>query len=440
MATVLAPCAEGDCLDPIATLLPADPFTSVRYHFGMLLGVDDFDAEKAYHLGKMRLHNAWLHGEGVVWGLDVRVDAPACELEVLPGLALDAAGRELALGKKACLSLSEWLTVHQGDPDLAQTKAHGSVSFDGHVVMRFRACLARQVPAFADTCNGADTSTAYSRIDETVELFLRPGLAPVATPTHHLLRLLFRLDQPELDANGAPTVDDQDVIDARAAIDALAPAARPAAYRASFARFAAADGIHRAPAQDPDDESTALFPALDDTEIVLADLHDLTLREVATGWEYVSGRVDVSVRPSHVPVRTVQELTCGPASSGAEQGTAPRIDPRAVTLAGTTVTIPVSAALSAASVQPGAFSVTTFEDVGGWTILQVQSAAYDDPTTTIQLTLGAAPAAGSLVRLIARGTGEQPLLGTDLVPLAGVVGGLPGTPDDGHDFVLMQRS
>src|SRR5215211_7415462 len=98
---------EASCGGP----LPVDPFTGLRFHFGMLLGVDDFESEQAYHRGKMRLHNGWLHGEGVVWGL--LVDAPLVEgggadlkgeLRVRPGLALDAAGRELYLAATACVS------------------------------------------------------------------------------------------------------------------------------------------------------------------------------------------------------------------------------------------------------------------------------------------------------------------------------------------------
>ena len=48
-----------------------NPFYALRYHFGMLLGVDDFETEQVYHRGKMRLHSAWLHRQGVVWGFNV---------------------------------------------------------------------------------------------------------------------------------------------------------------------------------------------------------------------------------------------------------------------------------------------------------------------------------------------------------------------------------
>ena len=69
----------------MSTLTPISPYLGIHYHFGMLLGVDDFETEQAYHRGKSRLHNAWLHREGVVWGMEVRLDAEKGEVRVLPG-------------------------------------------------------------------------------------------------------------------------------------------------------------------------------------------------------------------------------------------------------------------------------------------------------------------------------------------------------------------
>src|SRR5215470_1483283 len=77
-------------------LLPVSPFTAIQYSFGMLLGVDDLETAQAYPRGKVRLHNAWLHREGVVWGFNVAFNKDKnndhYELTVEPGLALDAAG------------------------------------------------------------------------------------------------------------------------------------------------------------------------------------------------------------------------------------------------------------------------------------------------------------------------------------------------------------
>src|SRR5688500_2769616 len=134
-----------------SALLPISPFYAPRYHFGMLLGVDDFESEQAYHRGKVRLHNAWLHRAGVVWGL--RVDAPRMEggdgslkggPRVAPGLALDGVGRELFLSALACVNLPAWYEAHREDPELqeiVEIGEDGTVTFDAHVVARFRACL-----------------------------------------------------------------------------------------------------------------------------------------------------------------------------------------------------------------------------------------------------------------------------------------------------------
>ena len=237
-------------------LLPLNPYYSLSYHFGMLLGVDDFETEQAYHRGKMRLHNAWLHRQGVVWGLDVRLDEARGEVRVLPGLALDAAGHELHLEADACVNVGEWFKAHRDDPDLEIRDIEGGgKSFHAHVLIRFKACLTRQVPALGETCNGGGGGgTAYSRVFETVELLLRPGLAPAVVYPYHRLRLLFALEPP-VEEEGAIVAGDQEVIDARAAILALPPVDQPAAYLDAFRRFAAFDEIDLRPAMSEDDNA-----------------------------------------------------------------------------------------------------------------------------------------------------------------------------------------
>ena len=46
--------------------LPVNPFLALRARFGMLLGEDDFLTLMGNGRGKLMLHNAWLHGSGVV--------------------------------------------------------------------------------------------------------------------------------------------------------------------------------------------------------------------------------------------------------------------------------------------------------------------------------------------------------------------------------------
>src|SRR6266550_6444194 len=174
-------------------LLPLSPFSSLNYHFGMLLGVDDFETEQAYHRAKMWLHNAWLHREGVVWGFGVTVDDDRGEIRVKPGLALDAAGHELHLDAEYCINVGEWFDKHEKDPDFNLVPN----SFEARVVLCFRACLNRQVPALMEPCDNGGTGTAYSRVRETLEILLLPNRAPKRVYPYHRLRLMFGLAEPE---------------------------------------------------------------------------------------------------------------------------------------------------------------------------------------------------------------------------------------------------
>ncbi len=442
-------------------LLPAVPFYAPRYHFGMLLGVDDFESEQAYHRGKMRLHNAWLHREGVVWGL--AVDAPPVEggdgslrgeIRVQPGLALDAAGRELYLAATACVGVGAWYEAHEDDPDLREavtTGEDGTVTFDAHVVARFRACLSRQVPAISEPCVGAGGDTAYSRAQETVELLLVPGLSPARAYPYHRLRLLFALEEARVDEDGNTLPADQEVLDARAAILALT-SGQPAAYLEAFRRFAALDEIDLAPAVTEDGDPT-LFPAEDDTQVTLADVRQITLVPRADGgYDLADAEVDNTVRPSHVATATIQELLCGPVLAGAaeaEGGEAapppvpdaggPRIDRSSVRLEGEAVTFSVNRPLSKASVARHAFAISAYDNRDGWHDVEVvRDPILDRGAKKVRLEL-ATGFGGNLVRIIAHGTGPYPLLGSNLVPLAGEVGGAPGGAIDGIDFVHMLK-
>jgi hypothetical protein len=430
-------CSDG------GALLPADPFTALRYHFGMLLGVDDFETDQSYHRGKHRLHNAWSHREGVLWGLGVSADTKSGEIRVDAGLALDAAGEELHLDAQACVNVGAWFDAHQSDAGFSPTATAGGFTFDAHVEMSFHPCLTRQVPAMSEPCAGAAGDTAYSRVFETVEIHLVPGLVTVAPPpsAYHRLRLLFGLEAATLGTDGKPLPPDQDVLDAVTTILALAGSAQPAAYLSAFRRFAALDGIDLRPAQDPQSSGSLLFPAPDATPIVLANVSGITINGKAGSWTLAAGTVDCTIRRSHVATLAIEELLCGPvvggASAAADAG-GPRIDPAAVTVVDTKVTIPVAAALQASSVKPAAFSATTFDDAAGWSAFVISNLTYTAGTPNT-ITFDLAPTAkGKLVRLIARGTGDQPLLGANHVPLAGSTGGPTGSANDGNDFVLMK--
>jgi hypothetical protein len=94
-------------------------FKRNRYFSGKLMSEQDFQDEQDYFRQKHRLHNRFLHGYGVVAGLEVSVsDDPPGTVRVEAGYAIDPAGNDILLpeaqtvafperGKKACLII-EW--------------------------------------------------------------------------------------------------------------------------------------------------------------------------------------------------------------------------------------------------------------------------------------------------------------------------------------------
>jgi hypothetical protein len=220
------------------TTLPVNPFVSNRYHFGMLLGVADFETDQAYHRGKTWLHNAWLHGIGVVWGLDVTLRAEANEVVVGPGLAIDAHGRELSVAEPMCVDLGAWFAQRRPDNLEVDTLPDGDVTFTVHVELCHDSCLDRPVPSISEPCEDASFDTAYSRAVER-------GLPRIVVPR----------PEPDLDAPrlreffGQLPVTNDLVAQARAAVEAAAPSERAAVCLTWFRLLAAADVTELRPEQ-----------------------------------------------------------------------------------------------------------------------------------------------------------------------------------------------
>lgn len=413
--------------------LPLDPYRSLRVRFGMLLGEDDFTNLGAYPRGKGWLHNAWLHRQGVVWGLKVELDPRHGEIKVLPGLALDGLGRELHLDVPMCVNLGAWLDAQAPQPPFVVSR--GGILLDLHLVIRFHTCLDRQVPALSEPCEGSGSTTAHSRVVEQVEILLRPGLAPARQPPplpYHRLRLLFGLDSALLDQGSRPTPADQLVLDARDAIAALPAAERPLALLEAFRRFAADDVIELEPAKDADGEFT-LMPVPEPGELVLAELRQLRLSGQKGAWKIDSTQevVHPEVRYSHVATATIEELLCGaaccltaatPGSPGPSVAGEVRVEPRAISLA-------LTAPLAEASL-PGGIAVTSFDAVAGWK--DVPIGKIEAAANQLTLRFPADLPLGRL-RLLLRGSGDKPLLGQD----GAVFGAKAGHPSDGNDFAFM---
>lgn len=429
---------------PVETVRPDSAFTAVSYHFGMLLGVEDFETEQGYHRGKMRLHNGWLHGAGVVWGFRVSADVERGELRVSRGLAIDPAGRELYLPVDACLDVGKWYASHAADRDLTAVAEEDAdeVIFPAHVELRYCECPARQVPAIADPCEGAERDTAYSRLQETVEIRLVPGPGAVPALTHPLLRILFGLS--EADA-GDP--DQKDASDLRAAVLAVAPEARAATLLGAFRDLAARDTAGLAPPAAAPGAPLLTRPAPDDAPLVIAELPRVQL--VHDGGEFVLGGgtvVNMARRASLISTATIQELLCGLFQDGgdgsplAAEDVAAASGPRGIagtfSRSGKRVEFKVDRPLLPASVGKSGF-VAAVLGASAWSSVAIESASVAGDGVTVTVELRSSPGSRHL-RLVARGTGATPLLGEDLAPLAGSTASPPDPAGDGRDFVMTE--
>ena len=122
----------------------------VRYFFGKLLSVDEFQEEQSYFLNRLRRHNRFLHGWGVVGGLDVSVSRDN-EVVVSAGLAIDCAGNEIVVAEPVCIPL-------------------GAGKGTRYVAIRYKEQEVRPAPA--------GTETEHSRIREAAEVLaldVNPG-------------------------------------------------------------------------------------------------------------------------------------------------------------------------------------------------------------------------------------------------------------------------
>jgi hypothetical protein len=70
-----------------------NPVERTNYFLGQLLGVADYDREQQYFLHRLRSHNRFAHGWGVLNGLQVAIDGQ--DVVVKPGVAIDCEGNEL---------------------------------------------------------------------------------------------------------------------------------------------------------------------------------------------------------------------------------------------------------------------------------------------------------------------------------------------------------
>lgn len=421
--------------------LPANPFLAPRIAHGMLLGEDDFRTLIGYPRGKHLLHQAWLHGTGVIWGYEVCVRG-LYDLEVGRGLAVDPLGRELAHTRCEPIDLCDYVDnwVKAGKIPPAGGK-HAAVAVRASVVATFDGCLSDPVPTTADPCDITRTHDDYSRVVERTGIEVRFGPS-----TERLVDLYPRA---RMLMGVTPLGKGEKSDDVRAALRAVLEAPdRALELEHQLWVMACRDGIDRRPAAESSDADSWLPAPSEDAAVVLAQV-SFTLESRDDCWSFADEpklEVDPSVRTTLLPTDVITALTAGlaPGLLGAAAATqeGPRVDAEKMGFAESrrTLIIPVTADLVPGTVA-GNVEVTTLTRDGNdhWVVEDLFECSYEKAQHAIVARLAYSldkRPADALVRVRVIGTGGRPVMGLDpLLPLSGVVGRPPGNPHDGHDAV-----
>lgn len=147
----------------------------VAYTNGMLLDSADFEAEQAYHRGRMALLTRYLHGTGTVCGLEVEIDTQdAPMIVVAPGLGIDRVGRMIESPLPLCMRLDAWFADREAENPsaLEQSFRTGAGQVPDHVLadvfLGFRECEVAKRPAFQRGDFDALGSVAPLRVRDAV--------------------------------------------------------------------------------------------------------------------------------------------------------------------------------------------------------------------------------------------------------------------------------
>src|SRR6185295_9042832 len=191
---------EDDVTAANDALIDAETRERLYYAMGVLLDATDFDAEQAYHRGRLARALSYLHGMGTAAGLKAGYQAstaqhPTEEITVDAGLAVDHFGRLIEIPNDACLNLDRW--YWQDGLQLSDFGVFNSANFGltpgtvgapatgvvADLFLRFRGCQRGKTPAFAVGPFDATDAVVPSRLRDEYELKLVPrptGTAPPA--------------------------------------------------------------------------------------------------------------------------------------------------------------------------------------------------------------------------------------------------------------------
>jgi hypothetical protein len=159
-----------------------DPLRHVNYVTGMVLGVDDYAQEFAYHAGRAKWIVREFLGYGTLSGLAVRVvpdgDGGAARVHVAPGSAATPGGQLICVGREQCGEIGAWFKRADVKTELdARADGAGEVDVEVYLKLCFTDCPVDDVPIPGEPCRSEENLMAPSRVADDYSLsfsFERP--------------------------------------------------------------------------------------------------------------------------------------------------------------------------------------------------------------------------------------------------------------------------
>jgi len=146
----------------------------VKFFPRMLLTAEDMVAESEYHREKLKRHNRFLHGTGIVCGLDVTpapAPNPSTAIQVGSGYALSPCGDEIFVGEPVIIDLKNCGPGATTDPcEPSIIRGGNGVGATITVGIKFADCLAKPVRAMPAGCACEDEDCEYSRIRDSFQI------------------------------------------------------------------------------------------------------------------------------------------------------------------------------------------------------------------------------------------------------------------------------
>jgi hypothetical protein len=155
----------------IATASPADPRRHVNFTSGMVLGVEDYRQEFAYHSARDKWIVRDFLGYGTLSGLAVSLedtDGDGPRVRVTPGAAAAPSGQLICVGREQCGSLNAWLgrdEVKEKLKLLTKDSADPSrANLNLYLTLCYVDCAVAEVPIPGEPCRSDENLMAPSRI------------------------------------------------------------------------------------------------------------------------------------------------------------------------------------------------------------------------------------------------------------------------------------